>query len=159
MTEGFSRRERAALREYIIERGGMLFFDDCGFKGLFAATVANELREIFSEYSLESIPHNHELYSIYYKLSGPPTGGDVFWESENNPKVSPFRFQKGITIGNRLAVVFNRKDYMCAMETAEIQSRTRLRMRRSSDVHRFMTNLLVYAMRHGGNTDRSLYKR
>lgn len=159
LTEAFTQEERAALRKYIIERGGMLFFDDCGFKGLFAATVAYELQEIFSEYSLQNIPHTHDIYTIYYQLSGPPTGGDVFWESENNPKVSPFKFQKGISIGTRLAVVFNRKDYMCAMETAEIESRTRLRMRRSKDVHRFMTNLLVYAMRHGGNTDRSEYKQ
>lgn len=159
LTEAFTQEERAALRKYIIERGGMLFFDDCGFKGLFAATVAYELQKIFSEYSLEDIPHTHDIYTIYYQLSGPPTGGDVFWESENNPKVSPFKFQKGISIGNRLAIVFNRKDYMCAMETAEIESRTRLRMRRSTDVHRFMTNLLVYAMRHGGNTDRSQYKK
>jgi len=62
-----------------------------------------------------------------------------------------------MTINRRLAIVFNRKDYLCAMETAEIQSRTMLRMRRSIDVHRFMTNLLVYAMKYGGNTDRSDY--
>jgi hypothetical protein len=46
---------------------------------------------------------------------------------------------------------------MCAMETAEIPSRTMLRLRRSTDVHRFMTNLLFYAMKYGGNTDRSGY--
>jgi len=57
-----------------------------------------------------------------------------------------------------LAVVYNRKDYMCAMETAEINSRTMLRMRRSADVHRFMTNLLFYTMKYGGNVDRSQYK-
>ena len=159
LTESFTLEERAALRKYIVERGGMLFFDDCGFKGLFAAMVAHELQEVFPEYWLKDIPHNHEIYNIYYQLSRPPTGGDVFWESEDNPKVSPFKYQKGISIGTRLAVVFNRKDYMCAMETAEIESRTRLRLRRSTDVHRFMTNLLVYALRYGGNTDRSEYKR
>ena len=81
------------------------------------------------------------------------------WGSENNPKTSKFKYQKGISIERRLGVVFNRKDYMCAMETAEIPSRTMLRMRRSSDVHRFMTNLLVYTMRYGGNTDRSNYTK
>ena len=45
-----------------------------------------------------------------------------------NPR--SFRFQKGIVIDDRLAVVYNRKDYMCAMETAEIESRTMLRLRR-----------------------------
>ncbi len=158
LSEGFTATERMALRKYIIERGGMLFFDDCGFNGLFAATIANELRLTFPEYPLTSIPHTHELYTIYYQLPRPPTGGDVFWHSENKAQQSKYKYQKGITIGRRLRVVYNRKDYLCAMETAEIESRTMLRMRRSTDVHRFMTNLLIYTMRYGGNTDRSGYK-
>ena len=155
---GFTSQERAALRKYIVEKGGMLFFDDCGFNGLFAHIVADELKEIFPEYPLEILPHEHELYSIYYQLSKPPTGGDVFWGNENNAQTTQFRFQKGITIDNRLAVLYNRKDYMCAMETAEIESRTMLRLRRSTDVYRFMANLLIYALKYGGNTDRTGYK-
>ena len=154
----FTSEERAALRKYIVERGGMLFFDDCGFNGLLAATVANELRITFPEYFLQNLMYTHKIYSIYYDLPRPPTGGDVFWKSENKAKASQFKYQKGITINNRLGVVYNRKDYMCAMETVEIQSRTMLRMRRSKDVHRFMTNLLIYTMMYGGNTDRSGYK-
>ena len=83
---------------------------------------------------------------MYYQLSVPPTGGEVYWGSENNPKTSKFKYQKGISIGRRLGVVYNRKDYMCSMETAEIESRTMLRMRRSPDVHRFMTKSL--GLRH-----------
>ena len=158
LTNSFSPSERAALRKYIVEQEGMLFFDDCGFNGLFAAIVADELQTIFPEYPLEYLPHHHELYNIHYQLPRPPSGGDVFWGSENQPKPTQFKYQKGITINERLAVVYNRKDYMCAMETVEIESRTMLRLRRSTDVHRFMTNLLVYAMKYGGNTDRSGYK-
>ena len=154
---GFTPEERAALRKYIVERGGMLFFDDCGFNGLFAHIVADELQQIFPEYPLEIIPHDHEIYRIHYHLPKPPTGGDVFWGNENNAQPTQFRFQKGITIDNRLAVVYNRKDYMCAMETAEIESRTMLRLRRSTDVYRFMSNLLIYALKYGGNTDRTGY--
>ena len=154
---GFTSEERVALRKYILEKGGMLFFDDCGFNGLFAHIVADELRQIFPEYPLEIVPHDHELYSIYYHLPKPPNGGDVFWGNENNAQPTQFRFQKGITIDNRLAVVYNRKDYMCAMETAEIESRTMLRLRRSTDVYRFMSNLLIYALKYGGNTDRTGY--
>ena len=155
---GFTPAERAALRKYIVEKGGMLFFDDCGFNGLFAHIVADELNQIFPEYPLEILPHDHELYSIYYNLPKPPNGGDVFWGNENNAQPTQFRFQKGIIIDDRLAVVYNRKDYMCAMETAEIESRTMLRLRRSTDVYRFMSNLLIYALKHGGNTDRTGYK-
>lgn len=155
---GFTPQERAALRKYIVEKGGMLFFDDCGFNGLFAHIVADELKTIFPEYPLEIIPHDHELYTLYYQLPKPPTGGDVFWGNENNAQPTQFPYQKGITIDKRLAVVYNRKDYMCAMETAEIESRTMLRLRRSTDVYRFMSNLLIYALKYGGNTDRTGYK-
>lgn len=155
---GFTPEERVALRKYILEKGGMLFFDDCGFNGLFAHIVADELRQIFPEYPLEILPHDHEIYSIHYHLPKPPTGGDVFWGNENNAQPTQFRFQKGITIDDRLAVVYNRKDYMCAMETAEIESRTMLRLRRSTDVYRFMSNLLIYALKYGGNTDRTGYQ-
>ena len=154
---GFTSEERAALRKYIIDKGGMLFFDDCGFNGLFAHIVADELKQIFPDYPLENLPHDHELYTIHYHLPKPPTGGDVFWGNENNAQPTQFRFQKGVTIDNRLAVVYNRKDYMCAMETAEIESRTMLRFRRSTDVYRFMSNLLIYALKYGGNTDRTGY--
>ena len=155
---GFTSAERAALRKYIVEKGGMLFFDDCGFNGLFAHIVADELKQIFPEYPLEILPHEHELYSIHYNLPKPPTGGDVFWGNENNAQPTQFRYQKGIIIEDRLAVVYNRKDYLCAMETAEIESRTMLRLRRSTDVYRFMSNLLIYALKYGGNTDRTRYK-
>ena len=154
---GFTSAERAALRKYIVEKGGMLFFDDCGFNGLFAHVVADEFRQIFPEYPLDILPHDHEIYSIHYNLPKPPTGGDVFWGNENNAQPTQFRFQKGIIIDNRLAVVYNRKDYMCAMETAEIESRTMLRLRRSTDVYRFMSNLLIYALKYGGNIDRTGY--
>ena len=98
---GFTPAERAALRKYIVEKGGMLFFDDCGFNGLFAHIVADELKQIFPEYPLEILPHEHELYSIHYNLPKPPIGGDVFWGNENNAQPTQFRFQKGITIDNR----------------------------------------------------------
>ena len=158
LTNSFSALERAALRKYIVERGEMLFFDDCGFGGMFASIVADELQTIFPEYPLESLSYYDEIYNIYYQLPRSPRGGDVFWGSEDYPQVSKYKYQRGITINNRLAVVFNRKDYMCAMETVEIESRAMLRLRRSKDVYRFMTNLLVYAMKYGGNTDRSAYK-
>lgn len=54
-----------------------------------------------------------------------------------------FTYEKGISIGSKLAIVFNRKDYMCTMDTVAVESRVRLQDRRSTDVHKFMTNLLV----------------
>ena len=149
--------EKAGLREYLVDRGGMLFFDDCGFNGLFADEVKAILREALPEYNLERIPKNHEIFTCYYHLPGPPRGSEMFWGSENEGKGMVFPYLQGITVGRRLAVVFSRKDYLCAIETVEIPSHTQLRYRYSPDVYKFMTNLVVYAMRRGGITDRSDY--
>ena len=149
-----SDAERQNLREYLVDRKGTLFFDDCGFNGVFAAQIQRELKTIMPEHDLVDLPHNHEVYSVFYELAGPPNGGDVFWGSENNPQTSKFKTHKAILIEGRIAVLFNRKDYMCAMETVEVRSRTALRMRRSTDVYRFMTNLFIYAMKYGGNVNR-----
>ena len=58
----------------------MLFFDDCGFNGNFAAIVQNELQRTLPEYPLRNIDHTHELYTVYYQLPRPPRGGDGFGE-------------------------------------------------------------------------------
>jgi hypothetical protein len=149
--------EKAGLREYLVDRGGILFFDDCGFNGLFADEVRAILREVLPEYNIERIPRTHEIFKSYYHLPGPPRGSEMFWGSENVGRSMVFPYLQGITIGRRLAVVFSRKDYLCAIETVEIPSHTQLRYRYSPDVYKFMTNLVVYAMRYGGVTDRSDY--
>ena len=162
-TDGFAAEERANLRRYFVERGGVLFFDDCGANGLVGEQVALELGKVFPDYRLKEIPHNHEIYSLNYQLALPPRRGDVYWGAAGTGGVyqrvsSTFAQQKGISIDSRLAVVYNRKDYMCTMDTAEVNSRARLQDRLSPDVHRFMTNLLVYTMKYGGNTDKSNYQ-
>jgi len=157
LAEAISNAEKAGLREYLVDRGGMLFFDDCGFHGLFADEVKSILREVLPEYNLERIPKDHEIFRCYYHLPGPPRGSEMFWGSEDAGKGAVFPDLMGITIGRRLVVVFSRKDYLCAIETVEIPSHTQLRYRYSPDVYKFMTNLVVYAMRYGGIADRSDY--
>ena len=157
LASALSSAEKAGLREYLVDRGGMLFFDDCGFHGLFADEVKAILREVLPEYNLENIPKTHEIFNCYYSLPGPPRGSEMFWGSENEGKGVVYPFVQGISIGRRLAVVFSRKDYLCAIETVEIPSHTQLRYRYSPDVYKFMTNLVVYSMKHGGMTDRSDY--
>ncbi|MFC1716039.1 DUF4159 domain-containing protein, partial [Candidatus Poribacteria bacterium] len=149
--------EKAGLREYLVDHGGLLFFDDCGFKGLFADEVKAILREVLPEYNLERIPRTHRIFSCYYDTGGPPRGSEMFWGSENVGRGVVFPYLMGITIGTRLAVVYSRKDYLCAIETVEIPSHTQLRYRYSPEVYKFMTNLVVYAMKYGGITDRTDY--
>jgi len=157
LAESLTPAEKAGLRKYLVDKGGMLFFDDCGFKGLFADEVKTLLRSILPEYSLENIPKTDELFSCYYNLASIPRGSEMFWGSENEGKGIVFPYIQGIRIGTRLAVVFSRKDYLCAIETVEIPSHTQLRYRYSPDVYKFMTNLVVYAMKYGAITDRSDY--
>ena len=157
LASSLTSAEKAGLREYLVDNGGTLFFDDCGFHGLFADEVKSLLREVLPEYSLERIPKTHKLFNCYYDLPGPPRGSEMFWGSENLGKGVVFPFIQGITIGRRLAVIFSKKDYLCAIETVEIPSHTQLRYRYSPDVYKFMTNVVVYSMKYGGITDRSDY--
>ena len=155
--DSLTSAEKAGLREYLLDRGGLLFFDDCGFHGLFADEVKALLREVLPEYNLERIPKTHKLFNCYYELNGPPRGSEMFWGSENLGRGVVFPFIQGISIGTRLAVIFSKKDYLCAIETVEIPSHTQLRYRYSPEVYKFMTNVVVYSMRYGGITDRSDY--
>lgn len=152
----FSETERAALRKYILEHKGMLFFDYCGDGGnekSFASIVENELRQVFPEYPLTTLDNiRHNIFQCYYKLKKTPVGGSFFWGTEYKGGNLNWRYLKGISVPGkhgkpRLAVIFCSLDYLCSMETAEVDSRAPLASRRSSDVYRFMTNMFVYQMR------------
>lgn len=153
---GFTDAERAALRTYILDYNGMLFFDYCGDGGnekSFANLVETELRTIFPEYPMKTLDDiRHEIFQSYYKLKTTPVGGSAFWGTGYKGGNAKWRYIKGILVPGRLgkprlAVVFCPLDYLCSMETAEIDSRAPLASRRSSDVYRFMTNMFVYQMR------------
>ena len=152
---GFSSAERAALRKYILDYNGMLFFDYCGNGGnekSFATLVETELRLVFPEYPLTTLNIQHEVFQCYFKLERTPVGGSTFWGTGYKGGNNKYRHIKGISVPgrlgkSRLAVVFCPLDYLCSMETAEIDSRAPLSARRSSDVYRFMTNMFVYQMR------------
>ena len=153
---GFSSEERAALRKYILDYNGMLFFDYCGDGGnekSFATLVENELRTVFPEYPMKTLDDiRHEIFQCYFKLKKTPVGGSTFWGTGYKGGNEKWRHIKGISVPGRLgkprlAVVFCPLDYLCSMETAEVDSRAPLASRRSSDVYRFMTNMFIYQMR------------
>ena len=152
---GFTDAERAALRKYILDYDGMLFFDYCGTGGKeksFARLVETELRTVFPEYPMKTLAVQHEIFQSYFKLKKTPVGGSVFWSTNYKGGNYKWRHIKGISVPGRLgkprlAVVFCPLDYLCSMETAEVDSRAPLASRRSSDVYRFMTNMFIYQMR------------
>lgn len=153
---GFTDAERAALRKYILDYNGMLFFDYCGNGGnekSFANLVETELRTVFPEYPMKTLDDmRHEIFQSYFKLKKTPIGGSAFWGTGYKGGNTKWRYIKGMLVPGRLgkqrlAVVFCPLDYLCSMETAEVDSRAPLASRRSSDVYRFMTNMFIYQMR------------
>ena len=153
---GFTDAERAALRKYILDYNGMLFFDYCGDGGnekSFANLVEAELREVFPEYPMKTLDDiRHEVFQSYFQLKKTPVGGSAFWGTGYKGGNARWRYIKGMLVPGRLgkqrlAVVFCPLDYLCSMETAEVDSRAPLASRRSSDVYRFMTNMFIYQMR------------
>ena len=152
---GFTDAERAALRKYILDYNGMLFFDYCGNGGnekSFATLVDTELRTVFPEYPMKTLEVRHEVFQSYFQLKKTPVGGSAFWGTGYKGGNTKWRYIKGMLVPGRLgkprlAVVFCPLDYLCSMETAEVDSRAPLASRRSSDVYRFMTNMFIYQMR------------
>ena len=151
--------ERAGLRRYLIEAGGFLFFDECGHDLMLANLVKAELRAALPEHSVERIPNDHELYTCYYELGGPPLGAYIFWKHGHRRGVLKQvvgKYLRGMFINDRLAVIISDRDYLCAARakprpghgnTGEVSPAT----------YRFLTNLIVYSLTHGGISEYSDY--
>ena len=149
-----SESEAAGMRRYLVERGGFLVFDDCGVNAPAQAMVRlflSQMRYVMPEYHVERISNNHEVYNNFYAMAGPPVGFDIFWWGTRPPKRN---FLEGISVGEKLAVIVVRRDYMCAMETTSLPSRS---VHYSPGVYRFMTNVVMYALTHGSISDYSGY--
>ncbi len=149
-----SESEAAGLRRYLVERGGFLVFDDCGVNAPAQAMVRlflSQMRYVMPEYHVERISNNHKIYNNFYGMGGPPVGYDIFWWGTRPPKRN---FLEGISVGEKLAVIVVRRDYMCAMETVSYPTRS---VHYSPGVYRFMTNVVVYALTHGSISDYSGY--
>ena len=149
-----SENEAAGMRRYLVEKGGLLVFDDCGVNAPAQAMVRlflSQMRYVMPEYHIERISNNHEIYNNFYAMGGPPIGYDIFWWGTRPPKRN---YLEGISVGEKLSVIVVRRDYMCAMETVSYPSRS---VHYSPGVYRFMTNVVVYALTHGSISDYSGY--
>ena len=150
----FTEAEAAGMRRYLVEKGGFLVFDDCGVNAPAQAMVRlffAQMRYAMPEYHVERISNNHEIYNNFYEMGGPPIGYDVFWWGTRPPKRN---YLEGISVGEKLSVIVVRRDYMCAMETISLATRS---VHYSPGVYRFMTNVVMYALTHGGISDYSGY--
>ena len=149
-----SESEAAGMRRYLVEKGGLLVFDDCGVNAPAQAMVRlflSQMRYVMPEYHVERISNTHEIYNNFYAMGGPPIGFDIFWWGTRPPKRN---YLEGISVGEKLSVIVVRRDYMCAMETVSFPTRS---VHYSPGVYRFMTNVVVYALTHGSISDYSGY--
>ena len=154
MDGSLTESEAAGLRRYLVEKGGFLVFDDCGVNAPAQAMVRlflAQMRYVMPEYHVERISNDHEVYNNFYEMGGPPVGFDIFWWGTRPPKRS---FLEGVSVGNKLSVIISRRDYMCAMESVSLPTRS---VHYSPAVYRFMTNVVVYALTHGSISDYSDY--
>ena len=159
----FSQSEAISLRRYLVEKEGLLIFDDCGFhaaaQSMTRLFLAN-MRYIMPEYHVGRIPKSHEIYHNFYQMGGPPIGFDIYqhgavaFSTGGRPSLPPRNFLEGILIGDKLSVLVIRRDYMCAMEAVSLPSRP---THYSPGVYRFMTNVAIYALTHGKISDYSGY--
>jgi hypothetical protein len=146
--------EAENLREYLVEKGGFLFYDDCGVNAPSEAMIKlflGQMRYVMPEYPIRRIPEKHEVYSCYYEMGGPPVGFNIFWWGTRPPKRN---YLEGIMVDDELRVIMCRRDYMCSMETVSLPTRS---VHYSPGVYRFLTNVVVYSLTHGGISDHSGY--
>jgi hypothetical protein len=149
-----SKTEAENLREYLVDKGGFLFFDDCGVNAPAEAMIKiflGQMRYVMPEYPIRRVPPDHEVYSSYYEMGGPPVGFNIFWWGTRPPKRN---FLEGVIVDDELRVIMCRRDYMCSMETVSLPTRS---VHYSPGVYRFLTNIVVYALTHGGVSDHSGY--
>ena len=102
------------------DKGGFLFFDDCGVNAPAQAMVRlflAQMRRVMPEHHIERIPNNHEVYNNFYMLGGPPMGFNVYWWGARPPNQP---YLEGISVGGKLSVLISRRDYLCAMRSVSL---------------------------------------
>jgi hypothetical protein len=147
--------EIAALRKYLVDRQGLLVFDDCGVNAPSQAMVKivlGQLRRAMPEYGVGRVPNDHLLYRSYYDLGGPPIGFDIFWWGTRPPQRN---YLEGISVRGKLVALMVRRDYLCAMRTVGLAGEG---VNYSPGVMRWATNAVVYSLTTGGIADYRHYR-
>jgi len=146
--------EAANLRRYLVQKQGLLIFDDCGVNAPSQAMIKifqAQMRLVMPEYGIERLENDHPVYSTFYELAGPPVGFDIFWWGTRPPKRN---FLEGVSVGDKLVALMVRRDYMCAMEAVNLPTRS---VNYSPGVYRWATNVVVYSLTTGLISDYSQY--
>lgn len=154
--------EATNLRRYLVDRQGLLVFDDCGLgfghRQALLEVVRAELQRIVPEYPIVPIPNDHEIYNNFYELGGPPVGFDVQWIAwwGQGHSLKRRNYIEGIMFDGRIGVILSNRDYMCAMQTVGHPSMGYL-PRGVPSAYRWATNVVVYGLTHGNIAQYSDY--
>ena len=117
----FTAQERKALAQYL-QRGGTIFGDSICASPEFAQSFRREMQAIFNKQSLVRIPPDHPLFSTDFggyalqtvTLRDPQIRSDDDPLNAKLKRTSPYL--EGLTLGERLAVIFSPYDLSCALE-------------------------------------------
>jgi len=131
----FSESERAALREYIL-KGGFIVFDTCCGKKEFADSVRKEMAAIFPERPLRRLDADHPLYRCYYDVSTVRYTPAAGISGDAPPPL------EGIDIGCRTGVVFSPLDLSCGWD---MHTHTHSAGVQAEDSLKLGANLIAYA--------------
>lgn len=137
----FSAKERMALQHFV-ERGGLLFSDDCNHdvSGLYAVSFEQEVRTMFpGPQTLRKLPNTHGIYRAFFRFpEGPPQtahelngwGDDLVHD-----------YLRAVERHGRVGVLYSNKDYGCEWDYDWRNKRFQ-----RDDNTRFAVNVVVYAM-------------
>jgi hypothetical protein len=137
----FSAKERARLAQYV-QRGGLLFSDDCNHDvaGLYAVSFEQEMRTIFpGPHTLDKLPRTHAIYRAFFEFpDGPPQtahelngwGDDLVHD-----------YLRAVEHDGRVGVLYSNKDYGCEWDYDWRNKRFQ-----REDNTRFAVNIVTYAM-------------
>ncbi|MEX0586731.1 MAG: DUF4159 domain-containing protein, partial [Pirellulales bacterium] len=148
----FTVSERKALKQYL-ERGGTLMADSINSNLEFATAFRREMKAIFPERPLESVPATHPMitpdaenrygvYDISRVTLREPVAAPGAKRTVKETRIAP-RLE-AVTLGGRVAVLFSPYDLSCALETHEsllFPGYAR------EDAYRIGLNALLYSLR------------
>jgi hypothetical protein len=143
-----SPTERKALSIYV-ERGGVIFADAICASPEFSESFRREIAAIFPGKSLQRIPPEHPLFTRSYRGFDLPkvTLRDPQVRSGDDPlranltQISPLL--EGLTIDDRLVVIFSPYDLSCALENgASLECKGYVK----EDAARLATNVILFAL-------------
>lgn len=139
--------QRAALREYLLNRGGFLFADSICTSPQFANAFRDEIARIIPEASLQVIPPEDPIWNKdrggydlrTVSMHSVARGGGI-----SHSRVAPQI--EGLRINNRWVVIFSPHDLSCAMENA---SPAQCPGYDKDDAARLGVNIILYALTPG----------